>query len=212
MADLTELQAAQTVKIAGANASTGIEDNFLEIDSSGRIIVAPLTNSSIIKVQLQDNAGTGLTSTLVSSKQSLDVNVVSSTLPTGIATFAAQTDKSQFTKLTDGTDTVTVSTNGDLATSNGLSNGGVNGNLSLTTLNTAYEAKVGVSRLTNRKLLTITALDSMYWGFDNTVTTSNGIPLYKDQVLIFDIDPDSTFQIWLIASASTKNARIAETP
>lgn len=79
MADLTELQAAQTVKIAGANPSTGIEDNFLEIDSSGRITIAPLTNSSIIKSQLQDNAGNGLTSTLLSTKQALDVNIVNST-------------------------------------------------------------------------------------------------------------------------------------
>lgn len=39
MADLTELQAAQTVKIAGAAAGTGIEDNFLDVDASGRVTV-----------------------------------------------------------------------------------------------------------------------------------------------------------------------------
>lgn len=36
--DLTELQAAGTMKIAGAN-SIGLEDNFLDVDSSGRITI-----------------------------------------------------------------------------------------------------------------------------------------------------------------------------
>lgn len=36
MADLTEQQSAQTIKLTGANAS-GIEDNYLDVDSSGRI-------------------------------------------------------------------------------------------------------------------------------------------------------------------------------
>jgi len=37
VSDLADVQAAQTVKIAGANPSTGIEDNFAEVDSSGRL-------------------------------------------------------------------------------------------------------------------------------------------------------------------------------
>lgn len=37
MADLSEVQASQSVKIAGANPSTGVEDNFLEVDSLGKI-------------------------------------------------------------------------------------------------------------------------------------------------------------------------------
>jgi len=92
----------------------------------------------------------------------------------------------------------------------GLRNGGVHGSLTLTTGGTTYEAKVGGSRLANRKSLTITALDDMFWGYDNTVTTSSGTPLYKNQQIIFAIDPDSTFQVWLVASANSKVARIAE--
>jgi hypothetical protein len=46
----------------------------LQLDSSARVIIAPLTNTSIIKAQLQDNAGNGLTSTLIGAKQALDVN------------------------------------------------------------------------------------------------------------------------------------------
>ena len=73
------------------------------------------------------------TSTTNSGKISLDVNVSNATLavtqsgtwninnvsgtvslPTGAATYAAQTDKSQFTKITDGTNTATVNTTGQL--------------------------------------------------------------------------------------------------
>lgn len=35
MADLTEAQSSQSVKIAGASASTGIENNFLQVDANG---------------------------------------------------------------------------------------------------------------------------------------------------------------------------------
>lgn len=36
MADLTDIQSSQSVKIAGANPATGIEDNYMEVDSAGR--------------------------------------------------------------------------------------------------------------------------------------------------------------------------------
>lgn len=45
MADLTELQSSGSTKIAGANPSTGAEDNFLDVDSSGRI-TDKITDSS----------------------------------------------------------------------------------------------------------------------------------------------------------------------
>jgi hypothetical protein len=114
---------------------------------------------------------------------------------------------------TTPTQRASVSINGDVGVADGLSSGGVNGNLVLTTANTAYEAKVGGSRLAYRKSLTITALDDMYWGYSNAVTTSNGTPLYKNQQIVFSVDPnDSSFQVWLVASASSKNARITESP
>lgn len=113
-------------------------------------------------------------------------------------------------KITDGSDQAVVTATGDLTVSDGLSNGGVFGNLLMATANTAYEAKVGVSRLTNRKSLMITALDNMFWGYANTVTTANGMPLYKNQSVIFNIDADSSFQVWLVSATSSANARIAE--
>lgn len=92
----------------------------------------------------------------------------------------------------------------------GLGDNGVYGSLALTTANIAYEAKVGVSKLSNRKFLTITALDNIYWGYDNAVTTSTGTPLYKNQQILFSINPYGTFQVWLVASANSKTARITE--
>lgn len=48
MADLTEAQSALTVKIAGANPSTGVEDNFAEVNSDGTVSTKakqPATNT-----------------------------------------------------------------------------------------------------------------------------------------------------------------------
>lgn len=54
----------------------------IQLDSSGRLIISPITlsNTSIVKSQVQDNAGNGITSTAsagtTTSKQSLDVTVI----------------------------------------------------------------------------------------------------------------------------------------
>lgn len=37
MADLTDLQTAQSVKLAGANPTTGVESNFAQVDSEGNL-------------------------------------------------------------------------------------------------------------------------------------------------------------------------------
>lgn len=119
--------------------------------------------------------------------------------------------------ITDGSDAtkqVKVSTAGDLSVSDGLHSGGVNGALSLTTANTAYEAKVGGSRLANRKTLTIMSEDTdLYWGYSNTVTTSNGTKIYKNQFATFELDAnDSSVQIWIVSASNSKTARITESP
>jgi hypothetical protein len=126
------------------------------------------------------------------------------------------TDSPENTNIADASDPTkkaSVSSNGDVGVTDGLSGGGVHGALTLTTGGTAYEAKVGGSRLALRKTLIITALDDMYWGFDNTVTTASGTPLFKNQQVIFSIDPnDANFQVWVVAAASSKTARVAEAP
>lgn len=118
---------------------------------------------------------------------------------------------SNYARKADATDVpMLLTANQELKTSDGLRSGGVYGNLALSTANTTYEAKVGGARLSNRKALTITPLDDVYWGYDSSVTTSTGTPLFKNQSLILSIDPDSTCQIWLVASGNSKNARITE--
>ena len=118
------------------------------------------------------------------------------------------------TKITDGTNAAAVSTNHDVSVSDGLHGSGLYGNLALTTANTSYEVKVGASRLTGRKSVTIMPVDAdMYWGYNSSVTTSNGTPIFRNQFMEFSIDAnDSTAQIWVVCASASKNARITESP
>lgn len=126
-------------------------------------------------------------------------------------TVAATQSGTWSNRITDGTDTALVTTNGEQKVVDGLRNGGVYGALSIPTLNVPVEAKVGVSRLTNRKFLQIYSNNNgLFWGLDNTVTTTSGVPLVNGQVVTFAIDPDSTFQVWLVGSTNSKSAQIVE--
>lgn len=117
------------------------------------------------------------------------------------------------TQAGDGTDLQGVSANGEAKVVDGLRQGGVQGALASTTADVAVEAKVGVSRLANRKLLIITVLSpNVYYGFNSSVTTANGTPVANNQVLTFNIDPDSTFQIWLVSGSTNRAYRILESP
>lgn len=191
----------------------------LQIDSRGRLI----TTISNFPTTLDTNYGTVGASTLRTASQvgnatgAADFNAGATGAQTlrVVANQGAPNTNANgwFARLTDGTDNVSVTTNGDLSTSDGLTNGGTYGNLVLTTAGTTYEAKVGASRLANRKSLTVIAFDNdMFWGYDSSVTTSTGTPLYRGQMIRFSIDPDTTFQIWLVCAASSKNARITESP
>lgn len=89
-----------------------------------------------------------------------------------------------------------------------LNYNGVNG--SLTVGVTAVEAKVGTTRLENRKLLIIhnTSNSTIYWGFSASVTTSTGLPIFKNQVLTLNIG--DSLPIYLIAATSGNNVILAE--
>lgn len=60
--------AAPVSNLIGAQFNTALptltngQQAAVQVDSSGRQIVSPLTNASIVKAQLQDNAGNGITS------------------------------------------------------------------------------------------------------------------------------------------------------
>lgn len=56
-------------------ALTNGQQAALQLDFSGRLFIAPLTNSSVVKAQLQDNAGNGLTSQASGGQRALDVGI-----------------------------------------------------------------------------------------------------------------------------------------
>lgn len=79
----------------------------------------------------------------------------------------------------------------------------------LTVGTSPVEVKVGGSPLTKRKMVHIEAKDnSIYWGYSNSVTTSNGTRIFKDQTVFLPVGPDIT--IYLVADGASKSARIAE--
>lgn len=81
----------------------------IQLDSSARPIIAPLTNSSVVKAQLQDNAGTAIT--LGQKAMTASVPVVLASDQAGINTFLNKT----------GTGTLTALNQTVAAVSNGCS-------------------------------------------------------------------------------------------
>lgn len=162
-----------------------LDDTSTTAATEDAVAVARITAQRAVHTNLRNNAGTE------------------------IGTVAAPVN----TQISDGTDTVKVTTNGEQKVVDGLRNGGVYGAVSSTTANVAIEAKVGGARLANRKMLQISVLSTgVYWGLDSSVTTSTGTPLANNQVLTFTIDPDSTFQVWLVSASTNRNFRIVEIP
>lgn len=89
MADLSEAQSSQSVKIAGANPSTGIEDNYLEVNSDGsannRLVgdtdATKIGNiSDSLKTTTPDRSGSG-------SLGALDATVTANTQGLGTVIF-----------------------------------------------------------------------------------------------------------------------------
>ena len=112
--------------------------------------------------------------------------------------------------ISGGTDGTVIGNNQDsLKTVQAMTSGGVYGNLSVGT--SAVEVRVGASRLTNRRVVTIFPVDeNMWWGFSSAVTSSTGTEIYKNQLFVFMVD--ATARIYLISDAASKNARISESP
>lgn len=81
---------------------------------------------------------------------------------------------------------------------------------SLTVGTSAVELKVGGSRLANRKTLFFqnTSGGTLFFGFSSSVTTANGQPVQKNQLIQLTVG--DSVQVWLIASASGQDVRIME--
>lgn len=81
------------------------------------------------------------------------------------------------------------------------------GSISVST--SAVEAKVGASALAGRAILIIQPkANNIYLGYDNSVTTSNGIQLFKNQTIIVEFTDDVS--VYLIAQSGTNDVRIQE--
>lgn len=200
----------------GASTSANQSSELTLIGAVTETAPATDTASSGLNGRLQRIAQR-LTSLLALIPASLGQKTMANSLAVVVASDQTAIPASQSgtwsNRITDGTDTVLVTTNGDQKVVDGVRNGGVYGALSIPTANTPVEAKVGASRLTNRKFLEIYSNNNgLFWGLDNTVTTTSGVPLVNGQVLTFAIDPDSTFQVWLVGSTNSKSVQVVEAP
>lgn len=106
------------------------------------------------------------------------------------------------------TNYVDASSNNELKVADVSNNGGVNGAITVST--SAIEAKVGGSALSNRKNITVhnNGSSTIYWGYSNGVTISNGTPVFKDQFVSWDVGPSTS--IYLIAASGSHNVRVTE--
>jgi hypothetical protein len=97
--------------------------------------------------------------------------------------------------------------NGDLQTVDIPNTAGAYGTVNITT--TAAELKVGGTALAGRKMVSIQPIDGkIYYGYDNSVTSSNGTELAKKQIIVFTVG--AGISVYLVSAAGTVDVRIGE--
>lgn len=107
---------------------------------------------------------------------------------------------------TGQTSPLSLTIDGDLRTADIINTSGQARAQSVTT--SAAEALGAGTILANRKSLTVTPTNgTVYWGYANTVTTSTGTPIFKNQTYSWCIG--SNVHVYLIAG-STTDCRITE--
>jgi hypothetical protein len=83
---------------------------------------------------------------------------------------------------------------------------GVSGAITVGT--SAVEAKVGASRLANRKMLTIQPTNGPVWiGVGTSITTATGTQIFTNQVLTLSVGDVTVF---VISNAAGRDVRITE--
>ena len=76
-------------------------------------------------------------------------------------------------------------------------------------VSTATELKVGGSALTERKVVSFQPTNgNVYYGYDSSVSTSNGTKVLKNQLVI--IEAGEQLPVYLIAETGTVDVRITE--
>ena len=105
------------------------------------------------------------------------------------------------------TDVNSTNDNDEAIVSDVLDGGG--DQIELTVGTTAIEGKVGGSPRVGRKYVMFQSKDvGVYYGMDNTVTTSDGIEIFKDQLLMIPLGENTT--IYFIATGANKKVRFIE--
>lgn len=137
MADLTEVQASQAVKLAGANPSTGQEDNFAEVDTLGNLKVSPTQEGPV-------TPGT------VALKSALAGGQFNTTLPTLTNTQQAALQVDAAGRLITKPGTAGPVTPGTVATFSDLAGGQYNS--SAPTLTTGQQAALQLDSAGNLKV------------------------------------------------------------
>jgi len=78
----------------------------------------------------------------------------------------------------------------------------------LSVTSTPIEVKVGATAYGPRTVVTVQPIDGeVYYGYDNSVTTSTGTKIFKGQLMPFEAGDQ--LQVWLVA-AGTVDVRITE--
>lgn len=109
----------------------------------------------------------------------------------------------------DESNYVKVSANQDIGVIDTINTSGIYKTLTVTT--TAIEVKVGASRLADRKLVTLdnTSNNTLYWGYDSSVTTSNFCGrIFKDQQASWGVG--ANVSIFVIAPSGSNAVQISE--
>jgi hypothetical protein len=79
----------------------------------------------------------------------------------------------------------------------------------LTVTTTPQEAKVGITALEGRQTLRVFNTGStIYWGYTNTVNSTTGEPIFKNQGITFSYGPD--IKVWLVTASGSSPAQVRE--
>ena len=165
---------------------------------------------------LNDGVGNAITSTLINSKQRLDVDIASEGVDGATAPFYAtaiggkdgngnlqtvltDTLGNQAVLLKDSSANGINSYNSQLDTADIINTGISSGSITVGT--TSVAARVSSSNLANRKMQMISpSTYTVYMGSTSAVTTATGIPIYPGQVVSFAFSTNVT--PYLIAATS----------
>lgn len=215
--DIGDINAALATKIVGSDA-TGTEQTPVQSTTAGGLHVNLRNNSgtevlpALETTQVANGVllgpvtETAPTTDIASSGLNGRLQRIAQRLSSLIALIPSLNTIAWFSRISDGTNNAAVSPNLDLYTRDVLNTSGQYRAQSVTT--SAAEALGAATILVNRKLLTITPTNgTVYWGFSNTVTSSTGTPIFKNQTAIFGVS--ANVHVYLI-SAGTVDCRIAE--